>query len=239
VSLRNEAAKVGAGTVALQDLLPEEASAIPIALLRLAMSQRAGRHWTKCLDIMTILRSIDPDDDDAHTRLARDLDGFATDLAKADPQPPKDRAAADAIVAKLLAFIGRGRLTSLVGRYQQGSWLDQLLEAAAAHLAESSNGAASWEAALDAYEGLHATPLMTIHKSKGLEYHTVIFVGLDDSAWWSFKDDETEATAGFFVAFTRARQRVVFTFCALAARTLIAPLYDLLAAASVKTIPKG
>jgi ATP-dependent exoDNAse (exonuclease V) beta subunit len=36
---------------------------------------------------------------------------------------------------------------------------------------------------------------MTIHKSKGLEYHTVIFVGLDDGAWWSFKKDEYEATA--------------------------------------------
>ncbi|WVV47960.1 3'-5' exonuclease [Pseudomonas sp. NA13] len=47
------------------------------------------------------------------------------------------------------------------------------------------------------YEGVHAVPLMTIHKSKGLEYHTVIFVGLDDGAWWSFSQDEIEATAGF------------------------------------------
>lgn len=53
---------------------------------------------------------------------------------------------------------------------------------------------------------------MTIHKSKGLEYHTVIFVGLDDGAWWSFTNDQVEATAGFFVAFTRAKQRVVFTY---------------------------
>src|ERR1700730_10452278 len=36
---------------------------------------------------------------------------------------------------------------------------------------------------------------MTIHKSKGLEYHTVIFVGLDDGAWWSFAKDQVEATA--------------------------------------------
>ena len=78
---------------------------------------------------------------------------------------------------------------------------------------------------------------MTIHKSKGLEYHTVISVGLDDGAWWSFDNDQQEATAGFFVAFTRAKQRVVFSYCAeRGSRTKIAALYDLLTEAGVKTI---
>jgi superfamily I DNA/RNA helicase len=75
---------------------------------------------------------------------------------------------------------------------------------------------------------------------KGLEYHTVIFVGLDDDAWWSFANDALEATAGFFVAFTRAKQRVVFSYCAArGGRRKIAALYDLLTKAGVKTIGKG
>lgn len=79
---------------------------------------------------------------------------------------------------------------------------------------------------------------MTIHKSKGLEYHSVIFVGLDDEAWWSFSTDRIEATAGFFVAFTRAKQRVVFTYCARrGARNKIATLYSLLEKAGVRTFP--
>lgn len=77
---------------------------------------------------------------------------------------------------------------------------------------------------------------MTIHKSKGLEYHTVIFVGLDDDAWWSFAKDTVEGTAGFFVAFTRAKQRVVFTYCSTRGqRKKIGALYGLLAAAGVAT----
>lgn len=112
-----------------------------------------------------------------------------------------------------------------------------MTEAAAVHLHGSSASAADWTQALDAYEGLHAIPLMTIHKSKGLEYHTVIFVGLDDGAWWSFAGDQVEATAGFFVAFTRAKQRVVFTYCARrGARTKIATLYGLLSKAGVQTV---
>ena len=77
---------------------------------------------------------------------------------------------------------------------------------------------------------------MTIHKSKGLEYHSVIFVGLDDGAWWSFTRDEIEGTAGFFVAFTRAKQQVVFTYCARRGnRKQIAPLYRLLESAGVQS----
>jgi hypothetical protein len=51
-----------------------------------------------------------------------------------------------------------------------------------------------------------------------------VFVGLDDAAWWSFDDDKQEATAGFFVAFTRAKQRVIFSYCAACGdRRKIAP----------------
>jgi superfamily I DNA/RNA helicase len=108
------------------------------------------------------------------------------------------------------------------------------------HLEASCKTAKNWSDALDEYEGVRSVPLMTIHKSKGLEYHTVVFVGLDDSAWWSFSNDQIEATAGFFVAFTRAKQRVVFSYCAQRGdRKKIAPLYDLLTKAGVKTIAAG
>ena len=48
---------------------------------------------------------------------------------------------------------------------------------------------------------------MTVHKSKGLEFHTMIFLGLDNQSWWSLKPGSEEELKSFFVAFTRARQR--------------------------------
>ncbi|SJM35589.1 hypothetical protein [Mesorhizobium delmotii] len=52
-----------------------------------------------------------------------------------------------------------------------------------------------------------------------------------------FAGDQIEATAGFFVAFTRAKQRVVFTYCRRRGeRTKIATLYNLLSNAGVKSI---
>jgi ATP-dependent helicase/nuclease subunit A len=55
--------------------------------------------------------------------------------------------------------------------------------------------------------------LMTIHKSKGLEYTAVYFVGLEDSAFWNFRRQPDEDRCTFFVALSRAKESVTFTFC--------------------------
>jgi len=235
LSLRNEAGQVG--SVSLQELLHEEVSEILVAILRLAMTQRAGRHWSSCQDELARLRGIDPEDDAGLTRFAAQLDAFARKLAAAHLSPPATSGEAQALVDAVLDFVGRDRIIAACPAYGQGDWFAKVIEATALHLHASSEGGRGWSDALDSFEGLHAVPLMTIHKSKGLEYHTVIFVGLDDGAWWSFSNDQFEATAGFFVAFTRAKQRVVFTYCASrGARRQIADLYKLLADAGVESV---
>jgi ATP-dependent exoDNAse (exonuclease V) beta subunit len=169
--------------------------------------------------------------------VVRDLNGYSTEFRKRYPKPVTSRAEAEALVSSLLGFIGKANILAASPAYRQGDWFKKVASAAVLHLETSCRSAKSWAEALDLYEGLHAVPLMTIHKSKGLEYHTVIFVGLDDEAWWSFDNDQQEATAGFFVAFTRAKQRVVFSYCAeRGRRTKIAALYELLTEAGVKTI---
>lgn len=234
IPLRNEAGTVGA--VMLQELLAEEAPELAITILRLAMTNRAGRYWTECQEALAALQGITPDDEAAQSRLARELDAYAINLSKTHSTPPKSKAAARAIIDDIISFVGRDRLIAVHPAYGQGGWLEKVLDAAAVHLSASSASGGDWSTALDAYEGVHAIPLMTIHKSKGLEYHSVIFVGLDDGAWWSFANDQIEATAGFFVAFTRAKQRVVFTYCARrGTRSKIATLYGLLEKAGVRT----
>jgi superfamily I DNA/RNA helicase len=91
--------------------------------------------------------------------------------------------------------------------------------------------------ALEADEGTKAVPHVTLHKSKELEHHTVIFVDLGDLAWRSYVQNTAEATVGFFVAFTRAKQRVFFTNSpSRNTRRSIAPLYTLLASADVQIL---
>ncbi len=235
--LRNEAAQIG--PIAIQELLAEDLSEIIVTQLRLLTSERAGRHWTECLEAMCMFRGLASDDDSGRSQAVKDLNDLSAAFRKRYSAPPKNLASVQAIIQELINFAGRRNLLTLCPAYRQGDWLKRVTEAAALHLEASCRTAKDWSDALDIYEGVHAVPLMTIHKSKGLEYHTMIFVGLDDDAWWSFTNDTQEATAGFFVAFTRARQRVVFSYCASrGARAKIAPLYDLLTKAGVKTIAK-
>ena len=78
---------------------------------------------------------------------------------------------------------------------------------------------------------------MTVHKSKGLEYDTIVFVGLDDHAWWAHTPGNAEGLATFFVALTRAKQRAIFAFCReRGQRRRVAELYQLLSDAAVPEI---
>jgi superfamily I DNA/RNA helicase len=238
IAIRNEAAQVG--KVALQELFTELLSEILITVLRLISSKRAGALWTECLDAICSLQGFAFDDDDRREKAARALHEFSEECAESFPNPPADEAEAAAIVARVIDFVGSSNLLAASPAYRQGNWFNRVKEAVTLHLAASSKGDLQWEAALDAYEGLHAVPLMTVHKSKGLEYHTIVFVGLDDDAWFNFRKQSHEETAGFFVAFTRAKQRVIFTYCAgRGTRAQIAPLYELLKRGGIQTIKKG
>ena len=99
---------------------------------------------------------------------------------------------------------------------------------------ECAEAAATWLEVVDEFEGVEQVPLMTVHKSKGLEYDTILFVGLDDKMWWSHKVGDYEGRATFFVGLSRAKQRAVFTYCKTrGSRKGVSDLYDLLAAAGV------
>jgi superfamily I DNA/RNA helicase len=104
----------------------------------------------------------------------------------------------------------------------------------------SCESCTTWDTALDDLEGSDSIPMLTIHKSKGLEYDTVVFVGLDDQAWWSFPSEPEESKSAFFVAFSRAKQRVIFTYCkARGGQKKISSLYDLLSSSGVESVNIG
>lgn len=67
-------------------------------------------------------------------------------------------------------------------------------------------------ACVQKFSGKGCVPIMTIHKSKGLEFSIVYFIGFEDQNFWSFRDQPEEDTCSFFVALSRAKDEVFFTF---------------------------
>jgi len=66
--------------------------------------------------------------------------------------------------------------------------------------------------AVEKFAGKNCIPIMTIHKSKGLEFSIVFFIGFEDQNFWSYKRQPEEDTCSFFVALSRAKNTVYFTF---------------------------
>lgn len=225
----------------LQDMLSEAVSTIVLHTLKLASRKQSPESRTAILDVL-----VDFEGGDAEAvghRVENELRTFISDLRGKLKLKQADEAHVKEIVQGVVNFFRADRLAATFPQYSQGSLLtntvEQFSKALSTYLQDRE-----WSDALDALEGLSSVPVMTMHKSKGLEYHTVIFVGLEDSALWSFAKNQDEETCGFFVALSRARKRVLFTFCqqrpkaadqpAIAQqRNSIGKLYDLLNAAGV------
>lgn len=62
--------------------------------------------------------------------------------------------------------------------------------------------------ALERFADDKAVRILTIHKSKGLEFDSVIILGIENQTFWGKPDEER---CGFFVGVSRAKRRLVVT----------------------------
>lgn len=230
--LRNESRAIGSTT--LQDLLVDAYAEIALALLRLGATRRAPAAWQVASASVLRLRDADPDDDLSCLRAEEALTAFLQSLRAAMTGRVPSTASAAVLADQVLAFVDARALARSFPEYATGDALSIAIEAFRLHLIGSAEGSPDWTTCLDRFAGVDQVPLMTVHKSKGLEYDTIIFVGLDDAMWWSHSAGNPEGIATFFVALSRAKQRAIFTFCReRGQRTRVADLYALLTAAGV------
>jgi superfamily I DNA/RNA helicase len=207
--LRNAARNVG--EIAIQDLLGEDLTALCIPLLRLAATTRSPEHWSQAIHSLQFLEAVDPIDEKAQERIQQRLATFVRDLRRNMRRLGPNSANAATFAGEVLQFIGRASVRQAFPAYQRTRDFDRVWDGFVLLLQECAERAETWSAVLDEFEGFGQVALMTIHKSKGLEFHTMIFYGLDNQTWWSLTPDKVEELNSFFVAFTRARQRAFFT----------------------------
>jgi DNA helicase-2/ATP-dependent DNA helicase PcrA len=116
------------------------------------------------------------------------------------------------IIIEIITLADRDRIKASFPGYRNSAVLDSHIKEVQDELISNYNSLNNMTASLDMLVGKDTIPVMTIHKSKGLEYHTVIFIGLEDGAFWSFERQPDEDKCAFFVALSRAKERVIFTF---------------------------
>ena len=218
----------------LQEMLKHEAARLVLGVLRLAAEP--GGLAGVWLEVTATLARIDGsiDDDVAARRLGDDLSRFTRDLRAWLAAVPVGQADPAEAVARAAGAAGLGRLAGYVRSAHPGDDITFILGSLTERLRHVMPGARDWAQALAAVEAANAVTLMTVHRSKGLEYHTVFFLGLDDDQWWAYQRNADEATSAFFVGLSRAAHRLIFTSTSLAARSgKIAALYQMLDEAGV------
>lgn len=233
--LRNESHSLGRTT--LQDLLSDEFVRIVVALLRLGTTRTAPNAWQFSSAALQAIRAVPPQDDLSEARVEAELTAFLSALRHVMANTPPSATSAEMLADRVVSFVNLAAVTRTYLEYASGDLLAIMVEAFRQHLAASAEGATNWTICLDAFEGLQQVPLMTVHKSKGLEYDTIAFIGLDDRAWWAHTPGNPEGLATFFVALSRAKQRAIFSFCQQRGqRRRIAELFQLLTEAGVPEI---
>jgi len=232
LSLRNESAKIGKTT--LQDLLAEDLTTLFCSLLKLGLGQRNAQVWSQLSAEIQLLRNVSLDDEKALKIVEGRLSDFISELKKLLGQPFTSENS-DMVFLRVINFINLNDLRKTYARYSTGDLLEINLEALKEFFTKCVRAQNTWGGFLDEFEGVNHIPLMTIHKSKGLEFDTTIFMGIDDQAWWSYRPDDPEGLSTFFVALSRAKQRIIFSYCEeRGSRNKIEYFYQLLYSAGLQ-----
>lgn len=235
LSIRNESRAIGRTNV--QDLMVDEAASVALAALRLATGQRSAVAWSTLSSAVYTIRGVDEEDELRRDQADRDIQNFLAGLGQDIRGEAPSTELAVEITQRIFEFLDTSAIKGSFTAYMRNDLLEIMIEGFSLHLQQTASETANWPDCIDRFVGTYDIPLMTVHKSKGLEYDTVFFVGLDDRSWWSHTPRNPEGIATFFVALSRAKQRAIFLFCEQrGARERVSELYQMLTDAGVEEI---
>jgi DNA helicase-2/ATP-dependent DNA helicase PcrA len=193
-----------------QDLLAEPVVQVALATINALGAPQPRSQWGDLRQKLGESCGLSHSDQREWVRLDRRLSACRAEFVEANATVPTDPQTTKSILKKFVEPWLEPVIRSH-GRYRQGTFYETLLDGLSALLSDPQTPRA-WDMAVTALLGVDTVPILTVHKSKGLEYDAVFFVGLEDSAFWSFKNNALEEANTLFVGLSRARNRIAFTF---------------------------
>ncbi len=194
-----------------QELLKEDVIKILVSLFRLASNVGKPDDWDYIYDILCELYGIDEScKPEILNNFIRKIGLMINDI-EINLNIANEEQFSELVDSKV-GDISYEKFASKFQQYKSKDYFDDLVDEFKRLVWIEYNETKDWIKAIDNFEGKNSIPIMTIHKSKGLEYDTIFFVGLEDSAFWNFKNQPDEDRCAFFVALSRAKRRIDFTF---------------------------
>lgn len=113
------------------------------------------------------------------------------------------------VISSFLEQLSIETITTLSPDYESESRLREIVNSTITKIQELLEKESDLIKVLKSFLDDQAIRIMTIHKSKGLEFHSVIILAVEKETFWGDKDAERCA---FFVGVSRAKQRLLITY---------------------------
>ncbi|MGG1660884.1 UvrD-helicase domain-containing protein [Brevibacillus sp. NRS-1366] len=192
-----------------QTLLKEDLILIYQCVFQLASNVKSPDEWTFLIGILRRLKGYSARTPDT---LLIDLENrFNIYLESVRHRLPTISTEEDLLdlTKGMLRYFDQELLHGLYRQYNKG-YVELLTGQFVGLVWKEFSQCKDWILSIERFKGIHSIPIMTIHKSKGLEYNTVFLIGLEDSAFFGSPDEEL---CTFFVAISRAIERLYITTC--------------------------
>ncbi len=194
----------------LQDLASEPVSRLIVDFLLVVSGSHDPCPHRRLLDLVMFDHN---NDEEAEYQLRSQWARFVTDTKRQLSAGDADLSLRDdlsKVVNALISIVGRDAVVALSHDYAHGNRLQQLIEGTVNTTHDLLKNGGDVASALASLSGDEAVRIMSIHKSKGLEFDTVVILGVEEETFWS--DAEAERSA-YFVGISRAKRQLLLTVC--------------------------
>lgn len=200
-----------------QELLKDPTCNLLLDLISCSQGKRDPLIWENISNFYGNINGIDELTDELIlAKSYKEIDNIVSDITYLISNVIPNEESMLKLIDCIIEKIDEKRIISNFSTYNRKSDLDIIVKNFSKLLyKEYSQTQGEWLGTVSSFKGENSIPIMTIHKSKGLEYEVVYFLGLEDSAFWSFNDQPEEDKSAFFVALSRAKSHLIFTYCKL------------------------
>ena len=190
----------------MQDITAEPAARLVVDYLSCLFGKREPKAWVRLMNQLVPFA-----DDEVQSNTRKDLDRLIKKQRK------------EAVIVELIAEpfagwwesvraflkqVGLETLVALSPDYESHDRLKEVFRDTKARIEELLKIEPNFPKALERFSDDQTVRILTIHKSKGLEFDSVIVLGIEDQTFWGKSDEERCA---FFVGVSRAKRRLVLT----------------------------
>jgi superfamily I DNA/RNA helicase len=189
----------------IQDISAEPAARLLVDFLSCLYGQREPKAWVRLMNQL-----IPFADDEVQSGVRQDFQRFIAERRKAVRAESRGEAfggwweSARAFLRK----VGIETLSALSPDYESRARLNEVVNDAKSRIEDLLKLEPNLPKALERFSDDRAVRILTIHKSKGLEFDSVIILGVENQTFWGQVDAERCA---FFVGISRAKKRLILT----------------------------